>query len=66
MVEQSLTKKRPEEEERTRQLQSPVTVNKNKVTILIIVLAEHYNCHNIGIDSDSAMIVKTVLCLLVK
>ena len=59
MVEQSLTKMRPEEEERTRQLQSTATVNKNKVNFLIIVLAEHYNCHNISIDSDNAMTVKT-------
>ena len=29
-----------------------------KVAILIIVLVEHYNCHNTSFDSDSAMIRK--------
>ena len=39
----------------TRQLQSQVTVSK-KVTILMTVQVEHYNCQNGNIDSDSAMI----------
>ena len=41
--------------ERTRQIQSPVNVSK-KVTNLIILLVEHYNCQQVSI-------VRTQKCL---
>ena len=52
-------KKRTNErrKDRTRKLQSTVTVSK-KVTILIIVLVEHDISHNASFDNDSCRLRK--------